>query len=50
MSVIAKLYFDGGERTLLSYNFQANKYLGSNGYPTFLKEMVFNVSLLPRKR
>ncbi len=49
MSVIAKLYFDGGERTLLSYNFQANKYLGSNGYPTFLKEMVFNVSFYPEK-
>lgn len=49
MSVIAKLYFDGGERTLLSYNFQANKYLGSNGYPTFLKEMVFDVSFYPEK-
>ncbi|MEN2801242.1 hypothetical protein [Capnocytophaga sputigena] len=49
MSVIAKLYFDGGERTLLSYNFQANKSLGSNGRPTFLKEMVFNVSFYPEK-
>ena len=49
MSVIAKLYFDGGERTLLSYKFQANKSLGSNGRPTFLKEMVFNVSFYPGK-
>lgn len=49
MSVIAKLYFDGGERTLLSYKFQANKSLGSNGRPTFLKEMVFNVSFYPEK-
>ena len=49
MSVIAKLYFDGGERTLLSYNFQANKSLGSNGRPTFLKERVFNVSFYPEK-
>ena len=49
MSVIAKLYFDGGERTLLSYNFQANKSLGSNGHPSFLKEMVFNVSFYPEK-
>lgn len=49
MSVIAKLYFDGGERTLLSYNFQANKNLGSNGHPSFLKEMVFNVSFYPEK-
>ena len=49
MSVIAKLYFDGGERTLLSYNFQANKSLGSNGLPSFLKEMVFNVSFYPEK-
>jgi len=49
MSVIAKLYFDGGERTLLSYKFQANKSLGSNGRPTFLKERVFNVSFYPEK-
>ena len=49
MSVIAKLYFDGGERSLLSYNFQANKSLGSNGHPSFLKEMVFNVSFYPEK-
>ena len=49
MSVIVKLYFDGGERTLLSYNFQANKSLGSNGHPSFLKEMVFNISFYPEK-
>lgn len=49
MSVIAKLYFDGGERTLLTYNFQVNKYLGSNGHPSFLKEMIFNVSFYPEK-
>ncbi|GIZ16030.1 hypothetical protein [Capnocytophaga catalasegens] len=49
MSVIAKLYFDGGERTLLSYNFQASKLLGSNGRSSFLNEMVFNVSFYPEK-
>ena len=49
MSVKAKLYFDGGERTLLSYNFQANKRIGNNDRPAFLKEMIFNISFYPEK-
>ncbi len=49
MSVKAKLYFDGGERTLLSYNFQANKRIGNNDHPAFLKEMIFNISFYPEK-
>ena len=44
MSVIAKLYFDGGERTLSSYRFEMKRGGGfGNQVPTFPNEMTFEL-------